>query len=381
MHDATRDSPAQRPVASAGVFFATFAAILGVIVALLALDLLLARVERSETRRQAADTFEEGRALLAAGRSADAADRLATAASLERDNIAYSLALADALRAEARTAEAEQILNRLLDRVQNDGLVNLTMARLLDATARPRDAKAFYHRAIYGRWGSDSITRRFAARFELIDLLVRQHAHEELLAELLPLQSAPEDSAAFLTRLAPLYLRAASPSRAAEAYRALLRHSPSDPGAYAGLGEAALALGQFQKARTAFRGAARSRPADSTIAERLRMVDTLLALDPTARGLSDAERLTRSQVLLARTISTLDACAASDVRQEQRAARDSARVELIAHVTRGRSALSAERNVERAEALWRARAASCDSTAGSGLPTNVLTLLQRVLAP
>jgi tetratricopeptide (TPR) repeat protein len=378
MTDAAPAPPVGRPLASTGVFLGTFAAILGLIVALLVLDLALARIDREERRRQAANAFVEGRALLAAGRPGDAADRLATATTLERDNVGYGLALAQALLANGKAADAEEILNRLLDRARNDGAVNLTMARLLASTARKSDAKAFYHRAIYGRWGSDSIARRTAARFELIDLLARQRAHEELLAELLPLQSAPADSAALLARLGPLYLRADSPSRAAEAYRALLRRSPSNADAYAGLGEADLALGQFQAGRAAFRSAVRARPSDSSIVRRLRVIDSVLALDPTGRGLSDAERLTRSRALLERTLVALDACAAADTVAADVAVLDSARAERAAPKPRGDLTAVTERKLSLAETLWRMRPADC--VLPTGEQSDILELLQRSIS-
>src|SRR4051812_21884431 len=108
MTDAAPAPPVGKPLASTGVFLGTFAAILGLIVGLLVLDLALARIDREERRRQAANAFAEGRALLAAGRPGDAADRLATATTLERDNVGYGLALAQALLAHGKATDAEE---------------------------------------------------------------------------------------------------------------------------------------------------------------------------------------------------------------------------------------------------------------------------------
>ncbi len=346
----------EAPVANVRVFLATFAATIGVIIVLLAFDLALARVDRNETQQYAAHVFAEGQALLAEGRPDDAVDRFATAVSLERSNLTYGLALAQAMLADRRPDDAEQTLHELLDRAQNDGAVNLTMARLLDATGRRNEAKSFYHRAVYGRWDADSNARRLAARFELIDLLVRQRAQEELLAELLPLQGTVADSTPMLRRLAPLYLRAGSPVRSAELFRELLRRSPGDPEAYAGMGEAALALGRFQTARADLRLARNKRPGDSRLAARLRLVDTVIALDPTVRSLSAAEQFARSRSLLARTLAAVATCAGG---VPAGGVLDSARVELARPVPSGRRAAAAEQSVAVASALWRARPARC----------------------
>ena len=95
-------------------------------------------------------------------------------------------------------------MKALLDRAENDGAVNLTMAHVMMREGRVADAKAYFHRAIFGRWGADSIVRRTQARFELIDLLSRRGAPGELLAELLPLDATSPDSIALRRRLGHL---------------------------------------------------------------------------------------------------------------------------------------------------------------------------------
>ena len=61
-------------------------------------------------------------------------------------------------------------------------------------TGRVREAKAFYHRAIYGQWSADSTSMRTRARLELVALLARRHESRELLAELLPLEAIASGS-------------------------------------------------------------------------------------------------------------------------------------------------------------------------------------------
>jgi Flp pilus assembly protein TadD len=294
--------------------------------------------------------------------------------------VEYALALAQATLAQGRSEDAERMLRRLLERAQNDGAVNLTMARLLVAGGRPSEAKAFYHRAVYGRWDADSTARRNAARFELIGVLDIEGAHEEMLAELLPLQSDSADTVALLSRVGPLYLRADAPGRAAEAFRVVIRRSPDDARAWTGLGDAAIALGQFITARSAFRNAARVAPGDTVIAQRQRLADTLLALDPMARGLSDSERLERSQLLLARTLATVDECAPAESLPppETRALRDTVIADLAARTPRREFARATDRKLALASALWRSRPATCAPHRDPR--TEALHLLQQTLA-
>ena len=365
------------PTASPREFIVTFAMVLGLILVFLVLDLSLARMERNEASGHAADLYKEGRAHLDSGQAAEAADRLSAAVSLDRSNLTYALGLAQAMAAEGRAADAEQMLGALLDRAQNDGAVNLTMARLLATMHRPRDAIAYYHRAIYGRWGADSTAQRMAARFALIDQLVSTRARAELLAELLSLQGDSADSTALLARVAPLYLRAGSPNQAAEAYRALTRRSPNDAAAYIGLGDAELAVGKFVTARSAYRDAARVQPGDTTIVRNLALADTLIALDPMARGLGDSQRLRRSRTLLALTDATVQRCAPGLMTRSDRATRDSARSELRTPFPPGDVAAAVERALALAHAIWRSRPATCipDSRGNS----EILVLLHHSL--
>ena len=357
----------------------TFAMLFALMLAFLLLDFSLARVERTEAQKHAASLYQEGRARLDSGQAGEAADRLSAAVSLDRSNVAYALGLAQAMAAQGRAADAQQMLDGLLERAPNDGAVNLTMARLLATTHHPRDAVAFYHRAIYGRWGADSVSQRMAARFELIDQLVRQRARGELLAELLPLQSDSADSTVLLARVAPLYLRAEAPNRATEAYRALIRRSPHDASAYVGMGDAALALGQFSTARAAYRDATRAKPGDTGIVRKWQLADTLLALDPLAHGLGDSERLRRSRALLALTAATVDACVPHVAPRTGLGRRDSALVELRAPSIHMEAGAAAEQALAGASSIWRGRPATC--VPDSSTSAEVIVLLHRSLTP
>ncbi|HEY9225375.1 MAG TPA: tetratricopeptide repeat protein [Gemmatimonadaceae bacterium] len=298
------------PAASVPVFIATFAAIFVAIGVLLSLDLFLAGVDRDESSGHAAAEYDEGVALLAAGRAGAAADRFRAAASLQRSNVNYALALGEAMLADGKTEEAEQTLRSLLERAGNDGAVNLTMARVMVRENRLTDAKAYYHRAVFGRWGADSLRLRRQARFELIDLLARRGSPRELLAELLPFEETSPDSTALRRRLGQLFILAGSPARGANMLREVLRRDPTDADAFAGMGEAALALGNFRTARADFANASRLRPDDVAITRRRILTDSLLELDPSARGIRSSDRVTRSRLLLLRTVGVATTCGA-----------------------------------------------------------------------
>jgi hypothetical protein len=61
-----------------------------------------------------------------------------------------------------------------------------------------------------------------------------------------------------------------------------------------GIGDAELARGNFRAAQASFQRASRLNPDDRSVRERLVLCEDVLALDPTGRGLTSAERYRRS---------------------------------------------------------------------------------------
>jgi Flp pilus assembly protein TadD len=349
-------------VANVSIFIGTISGIVVLIGLLLTFDLFLAQIDQRESASRADTEYQTGLAALRAGRPSDAADHFGAAVGIERANINYALALGEALLQEGRTADAEATLRSLLERAENDGAVNLAMAHVMVREGRTEDAKAYLHRAVFGRWGVDSVERRTQARFELIDLLAVRGPPRELLAELLPFEDVSPDSVALRRRLGKLFILAGSPVRAATMFREVLRRDSTDGEAYAGLGETAIAAGNLRTARADLAEAVRLGPDNAVTRRRLDLVDTVLALDPTARGLEASERVSRSRALLARVVAAMSSCAGPAT-----GALDSARTLLSPPPTRraGRrpenSEADADRLMQAAGDVWAARPAACDS--------------------
>ena len=374
MTDTGLGGPVPFRVANASIFVGTIAGIVVLIALLLTFDLFLAHIDQQESAAHAENEYQNGLAALRAGRPSDAADHFGAAVGIERSNVNYSLALGDAMLQEGRIADAEATLRTLLERAENDGAVNLTMAHVMIRERRSQDAKAYLHRAIFGRWGADSVERRNQARFELIDLLAANGPPRELLAELLPFEDVSPDSVALRRRLGKLFLLAGSPVRAATMFRAVLRHDSTDADAYAGLGEAAIAAGNLRTARADLDEAARLRPDNAEIRSRLRLVDTVLALDPMARAIDANERLSRSRALLGRAVSVVSSCPGSPSAQL-----DAARALLSARPTKrarervADSEAEADRLMQAVVDVWGTRTPACDAATHDDVLRLVIT--------
>ncbi len=327
------------------------------VVGLFVFQALLAKMERAESRVEAARFYSSGQSLMRQGQSAEAVDQFRSAISVERDNQDYQLALGQALLAAGRPDDAESILNGLLQRNPFGAMANLAMARVLVTEGDRDDAASYYHRAIYGQWPENARRNQVQVRFELIDLLSRQNSREALLAELLPLQAEAPDDVPTRKKLGNLFITAGSPARAADIFREILQKQPLDPEAHAGLGDAELARANYQTAQTEFQEALRLGPSDQHAQERLDLCNRVLDLDPMRRGMGPEEQYRRGRKLVELVLD--------DVRQWRAdvsgPARRSSRFQDAAEepVLAGRLSAALEDNVDWAERLWQVRKTGC----------------------
>jgi Tfp pilus assembly protein PilF len=347
--------PVVRRAANTVRFVVTIAAVAALIVGLVTIDLLLVTAHHGGADRYAAAEYRTGMSLLAGGRVAEAAEHFSAALRIERDNIRYALALGEAQWRAGNLVDAEATLKNVLERAGDDGVANLAIARLMARQHRVAEAKGYFHRAIFGRWDDDSLARQRQARLELIALLAANGGGRDLLAELLPFEDVSPDSLALRRRLGQWFLLAGSPARAARMFGEVLVRDPRDAVSYAGMGEATLAQGDFTAARANFVRASAIEPRDASVARRLALADSLVALDPTARGLDAAERRSRGVALVERTLTALDAC----VPRDSVALADSARVILAGQDAVDGDASKAERLLTMANGLWSAYGSSC----------------------
>ena len=358
MADPTRQEETPQPTASTSEFLITLALTLGAILVLIVADTALARVDRDATRATAAEEYRVGENLIEHKRLHDAIEHLRTATTLDRERPVYTVALAQAVLAEGRSADAEQMLIPLLERDATDGGANLAMARVLANEGRVDEAKSYYHRAIYGIWPGDAARGRAIARFELIDLLAQTGAKQELLSELLPIQDESPEDTLVRKRVANLFVIAGSPAKASDIYRDVLRKNPKDADAYVGLGRAALAMGNYPVARNDFLAAQRIAPDDSAIARTIKLADSVIAIDPTQRGLGLDEQVRRSRQLVQMTIKSAHKCL--DVEAPPvAAALDSVARSLVAPSGAVTRSQAIDENISLAGALWRMREGKC----------------------
>jgi tetratricopeptide (TPR) repeat protein len=147
-----------------------------------------------------------------------------------------------------------------------------------------------------------------------------------------------------------------------------LHDAPTSAEPYAGLGEAEFARGNYRAAQHSFQTAVRLAPNDVSSLQRLDTCNKLLTLDPTSRGLNQAERFRRSVKLLELTAAETSQCVGQRASPHLAELLDDAgRVVKVHGATSHQSELS-ESNLDLAERLWQARKRECSSPAATDSP-------------
>jgi tetratricopeptide (TPR) repeat protein len=330
--------------------------ILIITASLWSLDLFLARTDREAVHNQANGLYSQGVLSLKQGNARQAVDLLRRANSLVRDNRAFQLDYVAALMAARKFDDADARLKTLLEIDPNNGPANLLSARLMVQAGHIPDAESHYYRAIYGSWPENAATHRLAVRMELVDLLASRGEKEELLAELLAIESEAQGNTATLKQIANLYRVAGSPARGANVYRELIQNNPDDVDAYQGLGGDEMALGDYRSALAAFLNANRRSPGNPIIQRDIGLLNALATLDPTPRRISSVEKFARSTEILKLTRDALSSCAATD--EAKRLLEDCDKV-LSKKAPSPVTNEVAEARLARAEQLWQARIKIC----------------------
>ena len=244
------------------------------IIAFTFFDVFLVRAEREQQAEAARKLYTRAQALSAAGDHDEALTLYRDALSRRPENQEYELAMVRALMNVGRIQDAESAATTLLDDYPASGPANLAMARILVQEKKPTQAAWYYHRAIYGTWHKDPGKARLEVRLELADLLARRKMRNELVAELLLIETEGPKDADTRKRIGKYYLEAESWSHADALYRTLVHENPHDVESWIGLGDAEFGLEKYARAGWAYRQAQLQGATDPRIAARIHDIDT-----------------------------------------------------------------------------------------------------------
>ncbi len=335
--------------------------ILAVVVVMIALAAFLSYFYHAQRNARSQQYYQQGNELMAGDRFQEAIERFRSALSIShtnRDRLALGLALVKA----GRLNEAEVYLHELIRSDPGSGPANLGLARIAVQEGNVQDAVDNYHRAVYGSWPENPRANRIQTRIELVETLGKLGHKTQAQAELLSLTAEMPEDIAVRKQVGRMLLDYGLPSESAGTFRGITQKSPQDSDAYAGLGQAELALDNYAAAESAFKNALRWNPGDMTSQKQLEMIEQILMLDPEVRGLTSIQRYQRSLKLMEAVLGTMSQCiatATTPVPAPVLELTDTGRKMLL---RRGRPASygdATETNISLAERMWKASIDLC----------------------
>ena len=270
--------------------------------------------------------------------------------------------MADALVKAERWNEAEIYLDELVSEIPNSGPVNLGLGRIAIQRGDYQTAVEYYHTAIYGNWSENSPVDKVQIRLELISYLGNADRLKQVRIELLALVAESPDDLMLRKNLAHLLLNYGLPTESAQLFQEIIEKNPQDWDAFAGLGHANFALGNYLSAQRAFKKALGNKPEDVESKQKLEVVDRILDLDPNLRGLRTVDRYRRSRILIEETLKSLNQCVigeATPLSISETEAVAAARKSLDSKSKPRSYSAAMEANLDLAEQVWEMRISMC----------------------
>ena len=250
----------------------------------------LSRVHQAQRPGDWGALFNRGIADLNAQRYDAAATDLRAALLYAPDEYSYQLKMAEALIGQGHSGQALAYLTNLWDREPENGFVNLELARIAAQREQTDDAIRYYRNAVYAVWPSDQEGMRLDARLELIDLFLRIRDRAQAQGELIALEASAGRDPVRQERIGELFLRAEDYEHARQAFDTVLKLDRHNAVAMAGAGYAAFELGQYSSAQNYLQAALAANANDTASADRLKITQMVLHMNPFRRQISVSER-------------------------------------------------------------------------------------------
>lgn len=209
----------------------------------------LAASNRDMRLADGAEWYARGQHQLELGHVPAAVDAFRRATVSSRTNTRYVLALAHALAFDGQNDAARRVLLALRETAPEDVDINLALARLAASGGDVTTASRYYHNALYAPWPDDAAAARRAVRIEMVDFLLAHDRTAAALSELLVLSANLPDDPALQREVARRFAAAGDARHALDEFERALHAASDDGEALAGAGQAALALGDYTRAR------------------------------------------------------------------------------------------------------------------------------------
>lgn len=264
--------------------------------------------QRSHRHAGAQDDYEQGLKLMEQGQPGDAGIRFRTALSAVPSNARYRAALGLALIQSGHEREAIGHLERARQSEPANPAVLLGLARAHAALGDRQAAEGYFRRALTAEWPASEFEARKKARLEYGRLLQAVGKRREAVSNLRTyLDEFPTDREGGLAA-ARMMEGLGGAVQAEEPLELLARRYPQDGEVWTELGKTRLAVGKAVEALEPLRAALLLEPHNAEAKRGLAQAETMVQLNPSARGVRYEQRKARTTELAKRMLAVRGSC-------------------------------------------------------------------------
>ncbi len=319
--------------------------------------------QRSRHSGLGIEAYRTGEKLLAQGQVDQAVSEFRTALAHAPQDVKSRAALGLALVQSGQFNDASSYLSGVVKADPQNGPAWLGLAEVALAGGDKTRALQLFRQSFSKEWPASEESQHRGAQLKYAALLSDAGRGSEAISVLLSLIEQHPDDSVLGKEAADRVKAIGRPEQVEEAYAALAERFPTDAGVWMKLGDARLAADKDVLALDAYRHAATAGPGDTDAQRAVTLVEEIVRLDPTRRGLSVRERARRWDEILNRVLLAASACGSS------------AEIEAATPLLKKRAASleASDQKMEAALRIWRATAASCKTDAVLG---HILSKLQ-----
>jgi CIC family chloride channel protein len=305
--------------------------------------------QRSRRSDLGIEAYRTGQKLLAQGQVDQAVSAFRTALAHAPQDVKSRAALGLALVQSGQFNDASSYLSGVVKADPQNGPAWLGLAEVALAAGDKRQALQLFRQSLSKEWPASEESQHRAAQLRYAALLSDAGRGSEAVSILLSVIEQHPDDSAFGKEAADRVKAIGRPDQVEEAYAALAERFPADAGVWMRLGDTRFAADKDVPALDAYRHAATAGSGEADAHHAVALVEEILRLDPTRRGLSVREHARRWDEILNRVLLAASACGTS------------AEIESAAPLLKKRSTSLevSDKKMGAALRIWRGTAASC----------------------
>jgi chloride channel protein, CIC family len=309
--------------------------------------------QRTRRSDMGIEAYKSGERLLAQGQVEEAVSAFRSALAHAPQDVKARAALGLALVESGHFDDASSYLSGVVKLDPQNGPVWMGMAEISLAGGDKKQALQLFRQALSKEWPAQAESQRKSAQLKYAGLLHDAGQQGEAVSLLMSMIEQNGDDPAVGKKAADTVKDIGTPEQVEQAYTALASRFPADASVWLRLADARFAAEKDVPALDAYLRAAKADPENADTGHAVALVEEILRLDPTRRGLAVRERARRWDEILQRVLAAVSGCGLSPEIEKAKPLLKKPSVSLDV----------SDRKMQTALLIWKAAPATCKTDA------------------